>query len=85
MSLFVQCLQQLECQENLTLKRPALFWRDCKGSIWQSFPFTCENGHALHYNRLNIPEAAVGALIVFLVELAKSEGWRGWSVFRFYC
>lgn len=58
-----------------TLKRPALFWSDCKGSIWQSFPFTCENEHALHYSCLNIPESAVRALIFFIVELTYSEDW----------
>jgi hypothetical protein len=39
-------------------ERTCPFWKDCKGSIWQSFPFTHENEHALHYNHLNIPESA---------------------------
>lgn len=73
MPLFVQGLLQLECQENLTLKGSALFWRVCKGSLWQSFPFTGENEHALHYNRLNTPESADRALIFFTVELTCSE------------
>lgn len=57
---------------NLTLKGPTLFWGICKGSIWQSFPFACENEHALHYNRLNI-ESGDGACIVSTVELTCSE------------
>lgn len=44
----------------------ALIWGDCEG--WKhlagmSFPFPGENEHELHYNRLNVPEAADRAFI----------------------
>lgn len=58
------------------IKGSALFWRDCKGSIWQSFPFTYENEHALLYNRLNLAEAPDRAFMCCTVDLVCSEDWR---------
>lgn len=58
-------------------KESVLFWRDWKGSIWQSFPLACEYKHALYYNSLNIPQAVDRGIKFSIPKVTLSWNWRG--------
>lgn len=64
-------------------KESVLFWRGCKGSIWQSFPFACESEHALCYNSLNIPQAVDRGIKFSIPKVTFSRNWREeWASFH---